>query len=73
METHSVRVLACISTLGVLLGQCGAYTLLHTLCLQQEAVRLILVGALALLMWVSSMLWLAHREVEHSHVGVRMH
>lgn len=59
---YHVRILVCISTLGVLFGQCGAYTLFHTLCLQQEALHVTLVGALGLLIWVWSILWLAHVE-----------
>jgi hypothetical protein len=62
LEMYRTNMLVCISVLGVLFGQCGAYALFHTLCLQQETLCLILAGALGLLIWVSAMFWLARLD-----------
>jgi hypothetical protein len=73
LEMYRTNMLVCISVLGVLFGQCGAYMLFHALCLQQEALCLILVGALGLLVWILAMAWLARLRSDHSDAASGSH
>jgi cytochrome c oxidase assembly factor CtaG len=49
-------MLTCISVLGIVFAQCGAYTLFHTLCLQQEPLQRLLTGLMGLLVWLAATL-----------------